>query len=375
MIGSAGAPGLPAVDRLAAANATAPRSVRGHGRTDAAATLRALADHAEGYHDEVRAWDFYGADGPVGYLESAVAALLGKPSAAFFPSGVMAQQVMLRIWCERAGTKRVALPELSHVLLHEEDGPRILHDLDIVLHTRGATVCRVADIDAVPDPLAAVLIELPLRDGGYLLPTWPELVAVSERCRERGIPLHVDGARLWESAPYWDRSFAEIAGLADSVYVSFYKGLGGLAGAALAADADLIDEARVWRRRMGGTLFHSYPYAVSALRGMEANLNEIPRWTARAKALAAVLTTRGITVSPNPPHTNAFRILANGPVDELSQRGALTTAACGVSCVGPWAEAPEPGTCFTEFVVGPATMGWDVAEVADFIEEAVSESP
>ena len=108
--------------------------------------------------------------------------------------------------------------------------------------------------------LGAVLLELPLRDAGYLLPSWDELVAFSQACRERGVPLHLDGARIWESAPHLGHSPAEIAALADSVYVSLYKGLGGLAGAAVAGPEDEVAQARVWRNRMGGTLFSLMPY-------------------------------------------------------------------------------------------------------------------
>ena len=61
--------------------------------------------------------------------------------------------------------------------------------------------------------------------------------------------LHLDGARLWESRPFYENArYAEIAALFDTVYFSFYKGLGGLAGGALAGPADVIAEARVWQQ-------------------------------------------------------------------------------------------------------------------------------
>jgi threonine aldolase len=78
-------------------------------------------------------------------------------------------------------------------------------------------------------------LELPQREIGGLLPEWDDLVAQAAWTRERGIALHLDGARLWEAAPFYERSYAEIAGLFDSVYVSFYKGLGALAGPRLRA--------------------------------------------------------------------------------------------------------------------------------------------
>ena len=119
-----------------------------------------------------------------------------------FPSGVMAQQSMLRVWCDARGSRRVALPALSHLVQHEIDGPRLLHGFEFDLLTDGPTVPQVEHLAAIRGRLGAALLELPLRDAGHLLPSWDELVAFSRACRERGVPLHLDGARIWESAPY-----------------------------------------------------------------------------------------------------------------------------------------------------------------------------
>ena len=75
-------------------------------------------------------WDRYGERGAVAQLESEVAELLGKPAAVMFPSGIMAQQAALRAWCDRSGSRRVALPDLSHLVHHEQDGPRRVLGLD-----------------------------------------------------------------------------------------------------------------------------------------------------------------------------------------------------------------------------------------------------
>jgi hypothetical protein len=92
------------------------------------------------------------------------------------------------------------------------------------------------------------MLELPLRDAGFVLPSWEELSAVVEAARERDAVVHFDGARLWESTTHFGRPLDEIADLADSVYVSFYKSLDGLGGAALAARRPSST-----RRRPGGT--------------------------------------------------------------------------------------------------------------------------
>ena len=109
-------------------------------------------------------------------------------------------------------SRRVALPDLSHLVHHEEDGPRRLHGLEWEFLTTGRRTPVAADLEAVPGRLGAALTELPLRDAGCLLPSWDELVGLSTAARERGVPLHLDGARLWESQPFYDRPLAEIAG-------------------------------------------------------------------------------------------------------------------------------------------------------------------
>lgn len=134
----------------------------------------------------IDAWDTYGDGGAVRRLEDDLVERFGVEAAAFFPSGVMAQQTALRVHCDRAGSRRVAMPDLSHLLVHEEDGPRVLHDLEVLFLTRGFEVPTAAHVAALPGRLGAVLVELPLRDAGCLLPTWDELRELSGACRERG---------------------------------------------------------------------------------------------------------------------------------------------------------------------------------------------
>ena len=326
--------------------------------------LRDLADVVSGL-DDAGQWDRYGARGPVAVLEERLCELLGKPAAVFLPSGTMAQQSMLRVWCDDRGSRRVALPGLSHLLHHESDGPRLLHGFEFELLTDGPLVPRTADLDAIRGPLGAALLELPLRDGGFLLPTWDELVAFSEACRAREVPLHLDGARLWESQPHLGHPLAEIAGLADSVYVSFYKGLAGLAGAALVGPVDQIEQARTWRSRMGGTLFTLMPYAAAALRGLDAELPRMADFHARAVALAQRLAVRGIRVHPEVPHTNAFRVYIERDVGDLNERMVVALEQEHVALSPTWSRADVPGWSWTEFQVGDSTMDWDLDEAVD----------
>jgi len=82
----------------------------------------------------------------------------------------------------------------------------------------------------------------------------------------------------------------------------------------------VIDEARTWRRRMGGTLFHLTPYAVSALAGLKERLPRMGEYAAWARSLASELTERGLKVNPDPPHTNTFLVYAEGDVEAIRRR-------------------------------------------------------
>ena len=345
-------------ERRRAARRGCTRWLMGHGDVSPAAWLAATADAATEAD-----LDRYGELGEVAALEREVADLLGTEAAVLMPSGVLAQQAALRSWADRSPTDAVAVHGLSHLVLHELDALTELHGLRPQLLTREPRQPTVADLDALAGPLAAITLELPLRDAGFLLPTWDELVAFSERARERGVPLHLDGARLWESGPFYGRPYAEIAGLADSVYVSFYKGLGGMAGAALAGPADLVAEARRWQVRHGGRLFTLLPYAVAAREGLRRYLPRMGEYAERAHDLAAALDQLpGVRVTPQPPPTNSFRVFVDVDQDRLVEAGLRTAEEQHVALLLGWVGADVPGWSMTELVVGDATLAWPVDE-------------
>jgi threonine aldolase len=328
--------------------------------------LRSMIAELDRFEDVI--WDRYGDGGPVAELESQVAVLLGKPAAVMFPSGTMAQQSTLRVWSDRLGSRRIAVPGLSHLLHHEQDGPRLLNGFEWALMTSDGVVPTVDDLAAVPGELGAALLELPLRDGGYLLPSWEELEAFSRACGERGVPLHLDGARIWESAPHLGHSPAQIAALADTVYVSFYKGLRALAGAVVAGPEEVIAEVRLWRSRHGGTLWTMLPYAVSALRGLRDELPRMAEYHDRALEMAELLAAKGIRTFPERPHCNAFRIFVEAPGDIVTERVITVMERERLAVTPVRVDSQDvPGWSWTEFAVGPATMEWSPEAAVDVL--------
>jgi threonine aldolase len=299
----------------ATAKATRPASTKGSRRRKAATdvlsdqeirTLRAACDRALGGHGirssadpfaEIGALspaelepDTYGVGGAVAALEDEVRELLGKPAAVFMPSGTMAQQIALRIHADRRGPRVVAFHPTCHLELHEDKAYQRLHGLVGLTVGTARELLTLSDLEAIQEPLAALLIELPQREIGGRLPAWSDLVAQVRYAHDRGAATHLDGARLWESGPFYGRPLAEISALFDTVYVSFYKGLGGPAGSMLLGESEVIAEARAWRHRHGGTLLRLWPYAAAGLAGLRLRLPRMPAYVEHARAIAAELT-------------------------------------------------------------------------------------
>lgn len=303
--------------------------------------------------------DVYGKGGAVAVLEARTAELLGKPAAVFVAKGMTAQLCSLRAHIEARGTTDVAIHPQSHLDVDEAGA---------IERVGGAAAIRlgryrpfgVAELQAVTDRLAAVVIELPLRRSGYLLPPLGELKAISAHCRDHRIPLHFDGARLWEAAAAYGVPLADLAALADSVYVSFYKGLGGLGGAMLLGSEAHIAALAPWKTRYGGSHFTSYPQAISALEGLDRHLPRMDHYAARARSLAQTLDgTIAARVHPLPPQGNAFQLLLKGSPAQLAESNLAFASQHKVWLFNAFVEAPTDGQSVGEVVIGNAADHFD----------------
>ncbi|MFF9586647.1 threonine aldolase family protein [Streptomyces achromogenes] len=364
-------------ERRRAAFAKAERVLERPGFRRTVRERLAVLDAASEVYDLDRYSDIYG-DGIVEDLEQRVAALLGTEAAAFFPTGTMAQQVALRCWAGRTGDPTVALHALAHPEVHERHAFSQVSGLRPVRVTGEPRLPTAAEIREFPEPFGTLMLELPLRDAGFVLPTWEELTEVVEAARERDAVVHFDGARLWECTLHFGRPLAEIAGLADSVYVSFYKSLDGFGGAALAGPRTLVEEAKTWRHRYGGTVYQQFPTVLSALVGLERELPRLPEYVRHARVVAAALreslTAAGVPwvrVHPGEPHTNEFRVWLPYDADDLMEAAVSQAEETGTFLfTDPW-DRGGPGLSFTEVSVRAEGLDWtadDVrAAVADFV--------
>ncbi|GAA2647371.1 MULTISPECIES: threonine aldolase family protein [Streptomyces] len=322
--------------------------------------------------------DVYG-DGVVAELERKVAGLLGTEDAAFFPSGTMAQQIALRCWAGRTGNPVVALHPMSHPERWEGDALSAVSGLRVAHPTTEARQPSAADVEALREPFGTLMVELPLRDAGFLLPTWEELEALTEAAREREAVVHFDGARLWESTVHFGRTLPEIAGLADSVYVSFYKSLGGLSGAALAGPRGFVEETRVWRHRYGGQVFRQFPQALSALAGLERELPRLPSYVAQARTVARALRSAfadsGVPwarINPEEPHTHQFQVWLPYEPDRLTEAGLRQAEETGTVLFRRWSADGPPGLAVTELEITEPGLSWTESDVHEAVSAFVA---
>ncbi len=318
------------------------------------------------------AYDRYGDGVVVGDLERKVAALLGKPAAVLMPSGVMAQLAALRVWCGRAGVDRFGFHPTSHLAAHEDQAYAALMRLHAVPLGDRLRPLVAADLEVAVERLACLIVELPIREAGGRLPSWDELEALERTARERGLPLHMDGARLWECAAFYGRDVATIADGFGSVYVSLYKGVGAFAGAVLAGDAALIAEARVWRRRMGGTLHHLAPFAVDASMRLDARLALMPALYARTLSFAAALNAvPGLRTNPAVPQVNLLHLHIDADADAVMDSRDRIALTHGVWLVNRVRAGDVPGWSTTEIYVGDALLALDDARLMPLFRELV----
>ncbi|MER6717828.1 threonine aldolase family protein [Streptomyces halstedii] len=337
--------------------------------------LASLAADAGTVHAPDEWTDAYG-NGVVAEVERRTADLLDMEAAAFFPTGTMAQQVALRCWAGRTGNPVVALHPLSHPEVHEGGALTAVSGLRTVHPTSEPRMPTAEEVRDVPEPFGTLMLELPLRDAGFTLPSWEELEAVVAAARDRNAVVHLDGARLWECGPHLGRGLPEIAALADSVYVSFYKSLDGLSGAVLAGPEALVEEARTWRHRYGGQVFQQFPAALSALLGMERELPRLPSYVAHAKLVAGALAEgfagSGVPwsrVHPEPPHTHQFQVWLPYGTDVLDEASVRQAEETGVTLFRRWfpAAAGPPGLSYTEVTVAAPGLEWTAGDVRDAV--------
>jgi len=236
--------------------------------------------------------DVFGDDPTVNELEQVAAARLCKEAAVFLPSGTMGNVVGVAVNA-RAGEEVIADAE-AHVYLYEGAGAAVISGVQIRPVATTAGVMSPAQIEAALRPrddfhepiTAAVTFEdTHNRHGGIV---WPleDLRAASETARALGLRVHLDGARMFNAAVASGTDVADIAACGDTVTFCLSKGLGCPAGSMFCGSADSVDQARRWRKRLGGAMRQAGVIAATGLIALETMVDRLAEDHANARTLA-----------------------------------------------------------------------------------------
>ena len=245
-------------------------------------------------------------------LEAVVAERLGKEAARFFPSGTMANQAA--IWAHTTHGTEIYADADSHIVQWEMAAAAGLCGVQVRFVRGAGPAIRAADLRAAihhpsggaADP-SLVCVENTHNGGGGTITPLSELREIREVARQLKVPMHLDGARLWNASIASGTSLADFASCADTVMVSFTKALGAPVGSALAGPADVIAKAKSARRRFGGDLRQSGVIAAAALHGIEHHLDRISEDHEAARHLARAVDGAG-GAKVVAPHTNIVMI-------------------------------------------------------------------
>lgn len=269
-----------------------------------------------------------GDDPTAAELERMAAELLGKERALFFPSGIMANQAALIVLGE-PGTEAV-IDAGGHILNWEEGGAAAWAGLQlraVVTHDGLLTPELTAEAIRPPSPYLPRTTLLCLENthnsaGGRVMPL-AQVRAVAEVARERGVRVHLDGARLANAAVASGHTLAELAAPADTVMMALSKGLGAPVGSVLAGSADVIERAWRVRRRLGGGMRQAGILAAAALYGLRHNLPRLADDHRRARELAdRIRALPGVSVPE--PETNIVMVDLTDPrLETATLLGAL----------------------------------------------------
>jgi threonine aldolase len=236
--------------------------------------------------------DVLDGDPTVRRLERTVAELLGKESALFFPSGTMANQAALWL-LGRRGTE-VLLDTNAHIIHWEVAGAAALCGLQVRPVPVDGAVMRAADLQRAVRPssphaptASLVCVENTHNGAGGKVTRVEELREIGQTAARSGLPVHMDGARLWNASAATGTPLHEFGACVDTVMVSFSKGLGAPVGAVLAGPADAMADGWATRKRFGGGMRQSGILAAGALHAIEHHRSRLGEDHEHARLFAA----------------------------------------------------------------------------------------
>ena len=238
--------------------------------------------------------DVWGEDPTVTHLQERAAELLGKPAALFVPSGTMANQIALLTHCNRAD--EVFVGEGNHSLYYESGAGPAWAGVSFNEVGRGGFFTAEQLQEAIrpanqhfPRPRLVALENTHNRSGGRIFPQ-RDMEAIADAAYERGLALHLDGARIWNASVATGCSTASLCAPVDSVSACFSKGLGAPVGSVLAGDTDFVARAHRYRKMLGGGMRQAGILAGGCLHALDHHIERLAEDHINARTLAQALS-------------------------------------------------------------------------------------
>ncbi len=287
--------------------------------------------------------DVYGEDPSINRLQEIAAEKTGKQAALFIPSGTMGNLAAVLATCARG--EEVILGDLSHTFLYEAGGISALGGVHphTVPNARDGTMLldqiKAAirpDDSHFPVTRLITLENTHNRRGGAVLPL-EYMQAVSALARERGLAVHLDGARLFNAAAALGVPASEIAEQVDSVTFCLSKALCAPVGSLLCGESEFIQRAHRVRKQLGGGMRQAGILAAAGIVALESMADRLAEDHARARRLAEGLAgIRGLTVDPDPPPSNMVYLSFSADVESQAANLADTMRREGIKISGVW---------------------------------------
>lgn len=269
--------------------------------------------------------DVLGDDPTVTELEQLAARMLGKEAAVFTPSGTMANQIAIATHTSPGDV--VIMEEDAHVFFYEVGAPAIL--ANVLTRTLPSTM-GVMDPDRVEQAVMKRNLHTPgtslicventhNRAGGTTIPLSAQL-AYREICDRHGLALHLDGARAFNASVALGVSIAELVRAYDSVSICLSKGLRSPVGSVLVGSSEFIEQARYWRKRLGGGMRQSGILAACGIVSLTKMVDRLAEDHERALEFGkAAQQIPGITLDLSTVQTNMVIVGTKWPHDLLLQ--------------------------------------------------------
>jgi threonine aldolase len=270
--------------------------------------------------------DVLGDEPTVDKLEKLAAQMTGKEAAMFVPSGTMGNQIAMATHCNRGDA--VLIEEEAHMVYYEVGGPGVL--ANVVTWTlpsdKGVMDPNVVESHVLkrnihtPGTTLLCLENTHNRAGGTVIPmsAMREYRQVADRHRMK---VHLDGARVFNAAVALNIPVQEIAGQVDTVNFCLSKGLRSPVGSVLCGPAKFIEDARIWRKRLGGGMRQAGILAACGIVSLTQMVDRLAEDHRRARALAEMISELpGLTVDWDRVQTNIVLVNTDAPAAEWCDR-------------------------------------------------------